>query len=84
MPLSPQNARFFDPVTYKVILVDQRGCGKSTPFAELRNNTTWDSIRDFERIRMRLGISKWLVFGGSWGSTLSLAYAVSVTSGMDI
>ena len=57
-------------------MVDQRGCGKSTPFAELEENTTYDSIRDFEKIRKHLGIEKWQVFGGSWGSTLSLAYAV--------
>ena len=68
-------ARFFDPSAYKIILVDQRGCGKSKPFADLTDNTTWDSVRDFEKIRMRLGISKWMVFGGSWGSTLGLAYA---------
>ena len=57
------------------MLVDQRGCGKSTPFADLTDNTTWDSVRDFEKIRNILGIDKWQVFGGSWGSTLSLAYA---------
>lgn len=70
-------ARFFDPQAYKIILVDQRGCGKSRPHAELRENTTYDSVADFEKIRKELGIEKWQVFGGSWGSTLSLAYAVS-------
>lgn len=72
----PAMARFFDPAVYRVVLVDQRGCGKSTPFAELRENTTQDSIRDFEKLRVHLGIEKWQVFGGSWGSTLALAYAV--------
>lgn len=57
--------------------MDQRGCGKSTPTAETRANTTWELVRDLERVRMKLGVSKWMVFGGSWGSTLSLAYAVS-------
>lgn len=70
-------ARYFDPKIYRIILVDQRGCGDSTPFAELRENTTQDSIRDFEKLRVKLGIEKWQLFGGSWGSTLSLAYAVS-------
>jgi proline iminopeptidase len=70
-------ARYFDPKVYKVVLVDQRGCGDSVPFANLVDNTTYDSIRDFEKVREKLGIEKWQVFGGSWGSTLSLAYAVS-------
>jgi proline iminopeptidase len=73
-----QMARFFDPKYYRIILVDQRGCGKSTPFAELKENTTYDLVEDFEKIRKKLGIDKWQVFGGSWGSTLSLAYAVSI------
>lgn len=71
----PAMSRFFDPKKYKIVLVDQRGCGKSTPFAELRENTTWDSVEDFEKIRKLLQIEKWQVFGGSWGSTLALAYA---------
>jgi proline iminopeptidase len=58
-----------------VVLFDQRGCGRSTPHAELRNNTTWDLIADLERIRLHLGIERWQLFGGSWGSTLALAYA---------
>lgn len=70
-------ARYFDPKHYRVVLVDQRGCGESTPFAELRENTTYDSVRDFEKIREKLGIEKWQVFGGSWGSTLAIVYAVS-------
>jgi proline iminopeptidase len=74
----PSMARFFDPNMYFIILVDQRGCGDSTPFAELTDNTTQDSIRDFEKIRVKLGIQKWQIFGGSWGSTLALAYAVSI------
>lgn len=73
---SDSNARFFDPKAYKIILVDQRGCGKSTPFAELTDNSTYDSVKDFEKIRKFLKIDKWMVFGGSWGSTLSLAYAI--------
>jgi proline iminopeptidase len=73
----PAMARYFDPKVYKVVLVDQRGCGDSTPFADLRDNTTYDSVRDFEKLREKLGIKKWQVFGGSWGSTLALAYAVS-------
>lgn len=71
-------ARYFDPKVYRVVLVDQRGCGDSTPFANLVDNTTYDSVRDFEKVRVKLGIEKWQVFGGSWGSTLSLVYAVSL------
>lgn len=66
---------FFDPRTYRIVLFDQRGCGKSTPHAELEGNTTWDLVADMERLREHLGIDRWQVFGGSWGSTLSLAYA---------
>ena len=72
----PAMARFFDPKAYRIILVDQRGCGESTPFADLRENTTYDLVKDFEKLREKLGISKWQVFGGSWGSCLALAYAV--------
>ncbi len=71
----PEQRRFFDPKHYRIILFDQRGCGKSTPNASLEENTTWELVRDMERLREHLGIEKWLVFGGSWGSTLSLAYA---------
>lgn len=72
---SPYCRRFFDPQAYRIILFDQRGCGRSTPYAELTDNTTWHSVADIERLREHLGIDKWQVFGGSWGSTLSLAYA---------
>lgn len=73
--LSPRHRRFFDPDHYRIILFDQRGAGKSTPHASLENNTTWDLVSDIEKIREHLGIKKWLVFGGSWGSTLALSYA---------
>lgn len=72
--LSPQHRRFFDPSAYRVILFDQRGAGKSTPLGEWRNNTTQLLIDDIERLRQMFGIQQWLVFGGSWGSTLALAY----------
>ncbi|WP_296951631.1 prolyl aminopeptidase [uncultured Massilia sp.] len=72
--LSPQHRRFFDPAAYRVILFDQRGAGKSTPLGEWRNNTTQLLIEDIERLRAMFGIERWLVFGGSWGSTLALAY----------
>ncbi|MGH8042755.1 MAG: prolyl aminopeptidase [Rudaea sp.] len=67
--------RFFDPAHYRVVLFDQRGSGRSTPNAELRDNTTWDLVADIERLREHLRIERWQVFGGSWGSTLALAYA---------
>jgi len=66
---------YFNPDIYRIVLIDQRGSGKSEPPAELRENTTWDLVEDIERVRKKLGIEKWVVFGGSWGSTLSLAYA---------
>lgn len=71
----PKQRRFFDPAAYRIVLFDQRGCGKSTPFASLEHNTTWDLVADMEVLRAHLGIEKWQVFGGSWGSTLALAYA---------
>lgn len=71
----PHHRCFFDPEKYHIILVDQRGCGKSRPFGELKNNTTQHLLADMERIRERLAIEKWLLFGGSWGSTLILLYA---------
>jgi proline iminopeptidase len=71
----PFHRQFFDPERYRLILFDQRGAGRSTPHAELEGNTTWDLVADMEAIRERLGIERWLVFGGSWGSTLALAYA---------
>ncbi|QLF93369.1 prolyl aminopeptidase [Pseudomonas sp. ABC1] len=67
--------RFFDPTLYRIVTFDQRGCGRSTPHASLENNTTAHLIADMERIREHLGIEQWVLFGGSWGSTLSLAYA---------
>src|SRR5688500_13618049 len=71
----PDYRRFFDPEAYRVALFDQRGPGDSTPHAELEENTTWDLVSDIEKLREHLGVERWLVFGGSWGSTLSLAYA---------
>lgn len=71
----PYHRQFFDPAVYRAVLFDQRGCGRSTPHAEIVCNTTPDLIADIERIRSALGIEQWLVFGGSWGSTLGLAYA---------
>jgi proline iminopeptidase len=73
--LDPDYRRYFDPKQWHVVLFDQRGSGKSTPHAELRENTTWNLVKDAEQLREKLGIDKWLVFGGSWGSTLGLAYA---------
>ena len=73
--ISPAMPRFHDPAAYRMILFDQRGCGQSTPYAELEENTTWHLVADIETIREHLGIDRWQVFGGSWGSTLALAYA---------
>jgi len=75
--LSPQHRRFFDPAAYRIILFDQRGAGKSTPLGEWRNNTTDLLVQDIETLRRQFGIEQWLVFGGSWGSTLALAYGQS-------
>lgn len=72
---NPTLRRFFDPQRYRIVLFDQRGAGKSRPHAELCENTTWDLVADIERLREHLGIDRWQVFGGSWGSTLALAYA---------
>lgn len=72
---SPTQRRLFDPAVYDLLLFDQRGCGKSTPHASLEANTTWHLVADIERLREMVGVDKWLVFGGSWGSTLGLAYA---------
>jgi proline iminopeptidase len=71
----PTMRRFFDPSGYRIVLLDQRGCGASRPHAELRDNTTWDLVSDLETLRAHLGLERWMVFGGSWGSTLALAYA---------
>lgn len=75
--IDPVYRQYFDPALYHIILFDQRGCNRSTPHAELRENTTWDLVNDIEKIRLHLGIDRWLVFGGSWGSTLALVYAQS-------
>ena len=74
---SAKMRRFHDPAKYRIVLFDQRGCGRSTPHAELTDNTTWHLVDDIERIREHLRIARWQVFGGSWGSTLALAYAES-------
>ena len=72
---STQVRRFFNPEIYRIVVFDQRGCGRSTPHGLLENNTTWDLVEDIEYLKKMLNIKKWLVFGGSWGSTLSLAYS---------
>lgn len=74
---SPAMRRYFDPAVYRVVLFDQRGCGRSRPHATVENNTTWHLIRDIEAIRNVLGIDRFIVFGGSWGATLALIYAIS-------
>nr|WP_293273433.1 prolyl aminopeptidase [Nannocystis sp.] len=71
----PKHRRFFDPNHYRIILFDQRGCGQSEPFASLEDNTTWHLVDDIEALRVHLGVDRWQVFGGSWGSTLGVAYA---------
>lgn len=73
--ISPAHRRLFDPALYDVMLFDQRGCGRSVPHAELEANTTWHLVADIERLRQAMGVDRWLVFGGSWGSTLALAYS---------
>ena len=73
--INPIMRRYHDPRIYRIVLFDQRGCGRSTPHASLEENTTWHLVDDIERLRMHLGIESWQVFGGSWGSTLGLAYA---------
>ena len=75
--IEPVYRQYFDPEKWRIIIFDQRGCGQSTPHAELQENTTWDLIADIEKIRQHLEIDKWVVFGGSWGSTLSLSYAIT-------
>ncbi len=74
--IEPIYRQYFNPEKWRIIIFDQRGCGKSTPYAELRENTTWDLVSDIEKIREYLDIEKWVVFGGSWGSTLSMSYAI--------
>ena len=73
--VDPKYRRYFNPDKWHIIMFDQRGCGKSTPFAELKENTTWDLVDDIEKIRNHLSIDRWVIYGGSWGSTLSLAYS---------
>lgn len=73
--INPVYRQYFNPRLWRIVLFDQRGCGQSTPHAELRENTTWDLVADIETIRQTLGIDRWVVFGGSWGSTLALAYS---------
>lgn len=73
--INPMYRQYFDPQQWRIVIFDQRGCGQSTPYAELRENTTWDLVRDIEQLRQQLKIDRWVVFGGSWGSTLALAYA---------
>ena len=75
--IDPVYRQYFNPEKWRIIVFDQRGCGQSTPHAELQENTTWDLIADIEKIRQHLEIDKWVVFGGSWGSTLSLSYAIT-------
>ena len=74
--IEPIYRQYFNPDKWRIIMFDQRGCGESTPHAELEENTTWDLVEDIEKIRQKLAIDKWVIFGGSWGSTLSLAYAI--------
>jgi len=73
----PNYRRYFNPAKWRIILFDQRGCGKSSPFAELKENSTWDLVSDIEKLRTHLEIKNWAVFGGSWGSTLALSYAIT-------
>lgn len=73
---APVHRQFFDPARYRIVLFDQRGAGRSTPRAEIRANTTWHLVADIEALRIHLGIDRWLVFGGSWGVTLALAYGI--------
>ncbi|MEL6578321.1 MAG: prolyl aminopeptidase [Cyanobacteria bacterium J06621_12] len=73
--ITPMYRQYFDPQQWRIVIFDQRGCGQSTPYAELRENTTWDLVKDIEQLRQKLQIDRWVVFGGSWGSTLALAYA---------
>ena len=75
--LNPNYRRFFDPEFYRVVLLDQRGAGRSTPHAELEENTTWDIVEDLEKLRLHLDVDKWVIMGGSWGSLLALAYAIT-------
>ena len=73
--IAPMYRQYFDPQRWRIIIFDQRGCGQSTPYAELTENTTWDLVSDIEKLRQHLNVTQWVVFGGSWGSTLALAYS---------
>lgn len=73
--ITPMYRQYFAPQQWRIVIFDQRGCGESTPYAELRENTTWDLVGNIEKLRQHLNIDKWVVFGGSWGSTLALAYS---------
>jgi proline iminopeptidase len=73
----PQHRRFFDPAFYRIVLMDQRGCGRSKPYGAIAHNTTHHLVRDVEVLRLKLGVDSWLLFGGSWGSTLALFYAIA-------
>ena len=75
--IEPVYRQYFNPEKWRIIIFDQRGCGKSSPHAELKDNTTWELVEDIEKIRGHLNINKWVLFGGSWGSTLSLTYAIT-------
>jgi proline iminopeptidase len=75
--IEPIYRQYFNPEKWRIIIFDQRGCGKSIPYAELDENTTWDLVSDIEKIRKYLKIDRWVVFGGSWGSTLSLSYSIT-------
>ncbi len=81
--IQPNYRRYFDPENYHIILFDQRGCGQSKPFAEIKDNTTWDLVEDIEKLRKHLGINSWAVFGGSWGSTLALTYSQAHPKAVD-
>lgn len=74
--IEEKHRQYFDPKIYRIILFDQRGCGKSTPHASIEANTTWDLVDDIEKLRKHLNVTQWVVFGGSWGSTLALTYAI--------
>jgi proline iminopeptidase len=74
---APTHRRYFDPLRYRIVLFDQRGAGRSLPLAEITNNTTADLVQDIERLRLALGVERWILFGGSWGSALALAYGAA-------
>jgi proline iminopeptidase len=74
--IGPDSRRFFDPAYYRIVLFDQRGAGKSTPYAETSENDTWSLVEDIEKLRLHLGVERWVILGGSWGSTLALCYAI--------